>query len=180
MNMIFCVLMTITVKFDLKTVQLNAVNVFINCKLNEMIYIKQSFRFETDQNMIFWLWKILYRLRKFSLLWQKKLTSMFRSLDFKKISQKFCVMINKEMIIFFYIDDIIVCYRKKNEQKIKNVIIDLKIQYEMNELESLRWFLEIHILWNRAKRLFWLSQEFYINKLANQFCVDLSNKKLAN
>ena len=50
--MTFHALMTITVKFDLKTIQLNAVNVFINCKLNEMMYMRQSSEFETDQNMI--------------------------------------------------------------------------------------------------------------------------------
>jgi len=71
------------------------------------------------------------------------------------------------MIIFFYINDIVVYYRKKNEQKTESMITDLKTWYEMNKLENLKWFLEIHILWNRVKRLLWLSQEFYINKLAN-------------
>ena len=136
--MTFCALMTITVKFDLKTVQLNAVNVFINCKLNEMMYMRQLSEFKTDQNMIFWLQKTLYELRKFFLLWQKELTSMFRSLDFKKISQKSCIMINEEIIIFFYINDIMICYRKKNEKKTETVITNLKTWYKMNELESLK------------------------------------------
>ena len=32
------------------------------------------------------------------------------------------------------------------------------------------------MLWDRAKRLFWLSQEFYIDKIANQYRVDLTGK----
>ena len=63
---------------------------------------------------------------------------MFKSLDFKKISQKSCIMINEEVIILFYVNDIMICYRKKNEKKTEIMITDLKTQYEMNELESLR------------------------------------------
>ena len=69
-----------------------------------------------------------------------------------------------------------ICYRKKNEKKTEIMITDLKTWYEMNELESLRWFLKIHILWDRVKRLLWLSQEFYIDKLVNQFYVDSTDK----
>ena len=63
---------------------------------------------------------------------------MFRSLEFKEISQKSCIMINEEIIIFFYVDDIVICYRKKNEKKTEITITDLKTQYKMNELESLK------------------------------------------
>ena len=80
------------------------------------------------------------------------------------------------MIIFFYVDDIVICYWKKDEKMVKNIIIDLKIRYMMNELESFKWFLGIHVLWDRAKKLFWLSQESYIDKIANQYCIDLTGK----
>ena len=69
-----------------------------------------------------------------------------------------------------------ICYRKKNEKKIEIMIINLKTWYEMNKLKNLKWFLEIHILQDKIKKLLWFLQEFYINKLANQFCVDLTEK----
>ena len=71
---------------------------------------------------------------------------MFKSLGFKEIPQEPCVMINKDVIIFFYVDDIVICYRKKDEKMAKTIIISLKAQYTMNELGSLKWFLGIHIL----------------------------------
>ena len=85
-------------------------------------------------------------------------------------------MINKDIIIFFYIDDIVICYKKKNEAEAKTAVAGLKTQYTINELEDLKWFLEIHVLQDRAKKLLWLSQELYINKIANQFYLDLTEK----
>src|SRR5947207_3466919 len=66
-SMTFQALMTITAKFDLKMIQMNVMNVFMNSKLNEMIYMKQSSEFEND-NRVLQLRKTLYELRKFSLL----------------------------------------------------------------------------------------------------------------
>ena len=138
----------------------------MNCMLNEIIYIRQLLNFEM-KNRILWLRKILYNLRQSFLLWQKKLTSTFRSLEFKKISQKSCIMINKEMIIFFYINDIVICYRKKNKIKARAATFRLHTKYIMNVLRSLKWFLDIHILQDRAKKLLWLSQKTYIDKVTN-------------
>ena len=55
-------------------------------------------------------------------------------------------MISEKVIIFFYVDDIVICYRKKDKKKTKTAITGLKARYAMNELESLKWFLEIHVL----------------------------------
>ena len=48
-SMAFQTLMTITAKFDLKTIQMNAVNAFVNCKLDEVVYMKQLPEFETEK-----------------------------------------------------------------------------------------------------------------------------------
>ena len=71
------------------------------------------------------------------------------------------------MIIFFYVNNIIICYRKKNETKAKIIISELQTKYIMNVLRSLKWFLEVHILQDKVKKLLWLSQETYIDKLTN-------------
>ena len=48
-SMAFRALMAITAKFDLETVQMDAVNAFMNCKLDEVVYMKQSSEFETEK-----------------------------------------------------------------------------------------------------------------------------------
>ena len=64
--MAFQALITITAKFDLETIQIDAVNAFVNCKLDEIIYIKQPLRFEIDK--VLQLRKTLYELRRSLLL----------------------------------------------------------------------------------------------------------------
>ena len=97
---------------------------------------------------------------------------------FKKILQKLCVIINRKMIVFFYINNIIICYRKKNETKARAVMFELQTKYTMNVLRSLKWFLDIHILQDKAKKLLWLSQETYVNKMTNQFAIDMMSRLL--
>src|SRR5947207_15959561 len=136
-SMTFQALMAITAKFDLETVQMNMVNAFVNSKLDEMMYMKQPPEFETG-NRVLRLRKALYELRRSPLLWQKELTIIFQSLEFREIPQESCVMINEDVIVFFYMNDIVICYRKKNEAKVKAAIARLQAKYEMSELEKLK------------------------------------------
>ena len=48
-SMAFHILIAVTAKFDLKTVQMDAVNIFVNCKLDEIVYMKQPPGFETEK-----------------------------------------------------------------------------------------------------------------------------------
>ena len=45
-DMMFHALMVITAKFNLEMVQLDAVNAFVNCELNEVMYMKHPPGFE--------------------------------------------------------------------------------------------------------------------------------------
>src|SRR6266536_5785539 len=114
--MAFRGLISIIARVNLEMIQMNAVNAFMNCQLDEVIYMRQLSDFKTE-NIILQLRKILYELKQSSLLWQRELTSTFRDLEFKEISQKSCIMINEEMIVFFYVDNIVIYYRKKNKAK---------------------------------------------------------------
>ena len=55
-------------------------------------------------------------------------------------------MINGGVIAFFYVDDIVICYRKKDEAKARATTLNLKAKYAMNVLEDLKWFLEVHVI----------------------------------
>ena len=47
-------------------------------------------------------------------------------------------MINKRVIIFFYVDNIIIYYRKKNKIKARVTISELQTKYVMNILKNLK------------------------------------------
>ena len=55
-----------------------------------------------------------------------------------EIPQEPCVMINRGVITFFYVDDIVICYKKKDEGKAKLVIKGLQSKYELSRLGDLR------------------------------------------
>jgi hypothetical protein len=62
--------MAITVKFDLETTQIDTVNAFIYCDLDEVIYIKLPLGFNKGKiDKVLRLRKALYGLRRSPLLW---------------------------------------------------------------------------------------------------------------
>ena len=44
---------------------------------------------------------------------------------------------------------------------------NLKKEFEFSENDFLYWFLEIEIIWDREKKLIWLNQFSYIDKITN-------------
>ena len=114
----FRTLMAITAKFDLKTQQMDAVNAFVHCDLDETVFMKMPPGFEKEGKVLR-LQKALYGLRRSSILWQKKSTKAFREMP-----RESCVM-RKGVIVFSYVDDIVFCYRKKdgcNESSITTAV----------------------------------------------------------
>jgi transposase InsO family protein len=171
----FRTLMAITAKFDLETIQMDAVNAFVHCDLDEVVYMKLPPGF-TKTGKVLRLRKALYGLRRSPLLWQKNLTDSLREMGFKEVPQEPCVMLNGSVVVFFYVDDIVFCYRKPDEEKTMQAIQQLKAKYQMNILGELKWFLGIHVLRDRRQRKLWLSQEAYFEKIANQHKVALTGK----
>jgi hypothetical protein len=64
----FWTLMGITAKFDLKMVQIDAVNAFVHCDLDEVMYMRMPSGF-TKPGKVLRLQKALYGLRRSPILW---------------------------------------------------------------------------------------------------------------
>jgi hypothetical protein len=77
---IFKCLMILTFVFDLQTRQFNVINVFLNVKTNRVIHIYMSDDFVINEKCLL-LIRVLYELRKSSLLWFRKFTQLFISLN---------------------------------------------------------------------------------------------------
>jgi hypothetical protein len=45
----------------------------------------------------------------------------------------------------------------------------LKTRFEITDLDKIKWFLGLHVLRDRQKRLLWLSQKAYVEKVAERF-----------
>ena len=66
-------LIAIAAKFDLELEQMDAINAFVHCDLDEVVYMRMPPSFE-KYGKILRLRKALYGLRRSPLLWQKDLT----------------------------------------------------------------------------------------------------------
>ena len=171
----FRTLMAITAKFDLETQQMDAVNAFVHCDLDETVFMKMPPGFE-KKGRVLRLQKALYGLRRSPILWQKKLTKAFREQGYREVPQEPCVMLKGGVIVFFYVDDIVFCYRKKDQEVVDATKTALQQQFELNHLGELKWFLGIHVIRDRQSKKLWLSQTAYVDKLIAKFNIDISGK----
>jgi hypothetical protein len=172
----FRTLMAIVAKFDLEILQINAVNAFVNADLDELVYMRTPPEFPL-KDQVLQLNKALYELQRSPLLWQKELLKALKLMGFKPIPQKPCIMIKREMVIFYFVDDIVFCYRKSAESEASEAIEALKRRFEITQLGKIKWFLELHIIRNRKKKLLWLSQKAYIEKVADRFQLSGNSRK---
>ena len=58
--------------------------------------------------------------------------------------------------MFFYVDDIIVMFRKESQARFEQVKRGLFQAYEMKDLGELKWFLGIQIIRDHLNRKLWL------------------------
>ena len=118
----------IATRFNLKILQYNAVNVFVNTPLNKIIYIRILMGYQ-EKGKILYLYKILYGLKKLPLLWQRHFKSNLTKMGFSTVPHKPYCIIKKGVFIFFYINNIIIMFRKNKTRMIKGIIRELKIKY---------------------------------------------------
>jgi hypothetical protein len=103
--------MAVMAKFNLEIIQLDAINAFVNANLNELVYMRTPSGFSV-KNHVLRLNKAFYELRRSPLLWQKELSRALATCGFIAIPQESCILIKGSMVAFYFVDDIIFCYRK--------------------------------------------------------------------
>src|SRR6266566_10004691 len=76
-------------------------------------------------------------------------------------------MVSKEDVFyFFFVDDIVFVFKKKDQSNVKEIVNILKRRFKLEELEEFKWFFRMYIFRDKDKRLLWLLQQVYIEKLA--------------
>ena len=162
----FRVFMAIAARFDLEMIQYDAVNAFVHAKLDEKVFMKMP-RGYSKRGVVLKLNRALYGLRKSPILWQRSFYSFQLDIGFKPVPHEPCCLTLDGILIFFYVDDIVVAYRKPAEPTVHRLINKLKQHFNLEGGNDLQWFLGIRILRDREKRIIWLSQSSYIDKIIN-------------
>ena len=161
------VLLALIAKFDLETIQLDAVNAFVHADLDETVFIKMPPGYG-EQGKVLRLNKALYGLRRSPLLCQQKLTNQMKILGFTEIPQKPCVVQKDGIICFFFVDDILFAFKRERSEQVKKTIDSLSLVFTVEVLGEMKWFLGLHIIRHRPSRALWISQKAYIEKIYNE------------
>jgi hypothetical protein len=102
--------MAITAYFDLDTHQLDAINAFTNSNLDEIVYIQFPDGFEKPGFFILLL-QALYGLQRSPLLWFTEFSTTLSKLGLQLVLEAECLYISNKLIVFFFVDDIVVLNR---------------------------------------------------------------------
>jgi len=94
------------------------VNAFTNARLDKPVYYYCPEGFDQNRHILKLL-IALYGLKVSPLLWYKELTNTLAKFGLKPVLGTNCLYTNRQLIIFFYVDDIAVLFAKKNIQRLE-------------------------------------------------------------
>ncbi len=170
---IFRMMMTLIIDFHFKIKQLNAVNIFLNVFNDEKIYCHLSNEYKQFKKILKLL-RALYEQRKSFLLWLRILIDKCIELELNSIFDEFCLFSNdNEILMFFYVNDIVFAFIASRKKDAENLIRRLKDIFDMRDLDSLNFFLDVRIL---QIDTIWLIQNFYMNKLIKNYVINIEYK----
>jgi hypothetical protein len=89
-------------------------------------------------NKVVRLNKALYGLRHSPILWQTKFTGVLRNMGFTEVPQELCVMRRGGIICFFYVDDIVFAFRKKDAEHVTGAVAEIRKHFKLNVIGELK------------------------------------------
>ncbi len=109
------------------------------------------------------------------MLWLRILIDKCIKFELNSIFDEFCLFSNNnEILMFFYVNDIVFAFIASREKNAENLIRRLKDIFDMRDLKSLNFFLDVRIL--QKFDTIWLIQNFYMNKLIKNYVINIENK----
>jgi ATP-binding cassette subfamily B (MDR/TAP) protein 1 len=155
---------------DLEIEKLDVKTAFLHGDLEEEIYMEQpeGFIVEGKENQVCKLKKSLYGLKQAPQQWYKKFESFMTKLGYRKAQHDHCVFTKRYaegdfIILLLYVDDmLIVGNGTKRSALLKKA---LSKSFAMKDLGPAKQIFCMKISRDRSKKLLWLSQERYIEKV---------------
>jgi hypothetical protein len=165
---IFRALIAIANQFGLELLQYDVPNAFLNATLNRKLYAETPAGFKKDGELLQVL-RALYGLKESPLLWYKDLRETLKSLGLTPISGSPCVYVNSWLILFVFVDDIVMAFHPSNKHLHREFEKKLDEHYGLKCLGELKWFLGIRVVRDINARTIHLVQDAYIDKVAAKY-----------
>jgi hypothetical protein len=111
---VFRFLVALIAAFGLKVFQYNFLNAFRNAEDNCKIYVQTPEGYVNQFGPLLQLWQVLYGLKKALLLLYNNLCASLKDMGLKPVPGIPCLFMNKKLIVFFYVDNIVVLVRPED------------------------------------------------------------------
>ncbi|KAI1006050.1 hypothetical protein K3495_g2173 [Podosphaera aphanis] len=163
----------------METLSFDAVQAFVNARRDKPIYcyMPEGFR---QRGKVLCVRQALYGHRQSPRDWFNCYTNALKSLNFKSASDEQCLWIQENgVLLFFYVDDSILAFDKKNEAQALEIQDKLCKLFPMKKLGEAKSFVGIQIIRNREKRKMWLVQEKYIDQISKTFKIKESGRMMS-
>ncbi|KAJ5369326.1 uncharacterized protein N7496_009086 [Penicillium cataractarum] len=154
--------------FNLDLRQRDAVTAFLNSELPTETYTRMPEGFDRP-GMCWKLQRALYGLRISPKLWQQEASRVLEKLGLTPIPEDPCVFVSQGIIVFFYVDDILIANHPSVREKAKQLEKDLEAHWELTDHGEAEWFLNIRIIRDRSEHKLWLCQDAYISSMAARY-----------
>jgi hypothetical protein len=166
---VFRGLIALAAAFDLLMFQYDALNAFLNARVNRKLFCYTPKGFTKQYGELLLILRALYGLKEAPLLWYAELQKTLKKLGLKPVPGVPCLFANSNLIVFFYVDDIVVLvhpsklgYKERFEKRLLQI-------YDLRILGELSWFLGIRVIRDRPSKSIWLIQDSFIDKVASKF-----------
>jgi hypothetical protein len=161
----FCALIAIANYFDLELKQYDVPTAFLNAKINRKLYTETPEAFRHLEGEIMLVLCALYSLKESPILWYNELRRQLVKLGLKIVKGFPCLYTSRWLILFVYVDDIVIAFHRSNANLYRSFEKDLVNLYNIKAIGDLIWFLGIRIVRDRALRKTWLVQDAFIDKV---------------
>lgn len=102
-------------------------------------------------------------------LWQQEASRVLIKLGLTPIPEDPCVFVSPGIIVFFYVDDILIANHPSVRERARQLEKDLEAHWELTDHGEAEWFLNIRIIRDRKEHKLWLCQDAYISSMAARY-----------
>jgi hypothetical protein len=160
----FGALIAIANYFNLELKQYDVPTAFLNAEIDRTLYAETPEAFRHTEGEIIRVIRALYGLKESPILWYNELRRELIKLGLKPVNGFPCLYTSHWLILFVYVDDIVMAFHQLNTHLHKSFEQDLVDLYNIKAMGDLTWFLGIRIVRDRVLHKTWLVQDAFIDK----------------
>ena len=166
---LFRALMALACAFNLKVMQYDVPNAFLNATLERTLHVRTPDGFQSQYGRNLRLLRALYGLKEAPRLWALHFQDSLRKLGLHPVQGFPCLWMNDRVIVLFYVDDINILYHPDYQEDFKRLEQQLVQLYNLRQMGDIKWFLGIRVERLLADKQLYLVQDAFIKKVCTEF-----------